>query len=228
MKQKIRIRFGGSFLAETGYKQKAYDYMKRQIVSGELLPGAIISEKELIGKLGISRTPIREAIQRLAEENLLVVMPSRGTIVSHISMDDIRQVYEARKLIEPFVVRQAVGRVNTDRMKEFREIFDQQIGYDPQDNDWDYEFHLYLAECAGNRFFYKQIQELMTQSMRVRMLSSEKKVQRFEQSKAEHLALIDAVLNGDQEAAAEAVMNHLLRSEEGYKEIYSNQAYFSL
>ena len=113
-------------------------------------------------------------------------------------------------------------------VREFREIFDHQTGYDPQENDWDYEFHLYLAECAGNRFFYKQIQELMTQSMRVRMLSSEKKVQRFEQSKAEHLAIIDAILKGDRDGAAEVILSHLLRCEEGYKEIYSNQAYFSL
>ncbi len=215
-------------MAETGYKQKAYEYLKKQIVRGELLPGAIISEKELISELGISRTPIREAIQRLAEERLLVVMPSRGTIVSYISVDDIRQIYEARKLIEPFLTRQAAKHADEQRMMEFRRIFEEQMEYQPEDNDWDCEFHLYLAECSGNQFLRKQIEELMTQSMRIRMLSNEKKSQSFEQAKMEHLAIIDAILDKNPDAAAEAILNHLLRSEEGYKEIYPNPAYFSL
>ena len=215
-------------MAETGYKQKAYDHIKRRIVSGQLLPGDVISEKELTVELGISRTPIREAIQRLAEENLVVVMPSRGTIVSHISVDDIRQLYEARKLNEPFVVRQAVDRVDREKILKFRQAFEEQTDVQLSDHDWDREFHLYLAECAGNRFLQKLIQDLMTQSMRIRVLSNEKRENRFEQAKAEHLAIIDAILDGDGDAAEKAVLNHLLRSEEGYREIYPNQTYFSL
>lgn len=215
-------------MADAGLKFMAYEHIKRQIVTGELLPGAIISEKELITSLGISRTPIREAIQRLAEEGLVVVMPSRGTIVSHISVDDIRQIYEARKLNEPFLVRQAVGRVDPDRIREFRNAFETQTAMQLPDHDWDCEFHLYLAECAGNRFMKKLIQDLMTQSMRIRVLSSEKKASRFEQAGREHIAIIDAILAGDADAAEQAVLSHLLRSEEGYKEIYPNQAYFSL
>lgn len=215
-------------MKETGYKQKAYDYIKKQIVSGALLPGDIVNEKELIQILEISRTPIREAVQRLAEERLVVVMPSRGTIVSHISVDDIRRIYEARKLIEPYVVRQSVGRADPERMLEFRKIFEEQKEMHWQDTDWDSEFHLYLAECAGNGFLWKTIQELMTQSMRVRVLSNEKKAQRLEQARQEHLDLIDAVLAGDRDMAEQAVLNHLIRSEEGYRDIYPNHTYFSL
>ncbi len=215
-------------MAEAGYKQKAYEYLKRQIVRGELLPGAIISEKELISELGISRTPIREAIQRLAEERLLLVMPSRGTIVSYISVDDVRQIYEARKLIEPYVAKQAALHADAERIMEFRRIFDGQTDYHPQDNDWDCEFHMYLAECSGNQFLRRQVEELMTQSMRIRMLSNEKRSQSFELARKEHLAVIDAILAQDPEAASEAILSHLLRSEEGYKEIYPNPVYFSL
>ncbi len=215
-------------MAETGYKQKAYEYLKKQIVRGERLPGDIVSEKELISELGISRTPIREAIQRLAEERLLLVMPSRGTIVSYISVDDIRQIYEARKLIEPYVANLAAVHADTERLKEFRWIFEEQAEYQLQDNDWDCEFHLYLAECSGNQFFRKQVEELMTQSMRIRMLSNKKKSQSYERSRTEHLTIIDAILEQDPEGAAEAMLVHLLRSEEGYKEIYPNPAYFSL
>ncbi|MCI7263458.1 MAG: GntR family transcriptional regulator [Clostridiaceae bacterium] len=215
-------------MAETGYKQKAYDYIKKQIVGGALIPGAIINEKELTKQLGISRTPIREAIQRLAEEGLVVVMPSRGTIVSHISMNDIRQIYQARKLIEPYAVGLAVGHVDRDRMLTYRRIFEEQQNSMGQENDWDSEFHLYLAECSGNQFFKKMVKDLMTQSMRIRVLSNEKKAHRFELARAEHLAIIDAVLAGDPETAQKAVLSHLIRSEEGYREIYPNQTYFSL
>ena len=193
-----------------------------------MLPGAIVNEKELIKQLEISRTPIREAIQRLAEEGLVVVMPSRGTIVSHISMNDIRQIYEARKLIEPYAVGLAVGHVDRDRMLTYRRIFEEQQNPLEQENDWDCEFHLYLAERSGNQFFKKMVKDLMTQSMRIRVLSNEKKAHRFELARAEHLAIIDAVLAGDAEAAQRAVLSHLVRSEEGYREIYPNQTYFSL
>ena len=142
-------------MAEAGYKQKAYEYIKKQIVNGSLLPGAIINEKELIQELAISRTPIREAIQRLAEEGLVVVMPSRGTIVSHISVNDIRQIYEARKLIEPYVVELATGHADRERLLSYRSIFEEQRNSLGQENDWDSEFHLYLAECSGNQFFQK-------------------------------------------------------------------------
>lgn len=215
-------------MADAGYKQKAYEYIKKQILNGTLLPGDVISEKELTGELGFSRTPVREAIQRLAEENLLIVMPSRGTIVSHISVDDIRQLYEARKLNEPFVVRQAVKRADREKLLFFRKIFEEQTDAQLAEHDWDQEFHLYLAECAGNRFLKKLIQDLMTQSVRIRSLSNEKKENRFKQAKEEHLAMIDAMLAGDEDAAQQAVLSHLQRSEEGYKEIYPNQTWFSI
>ncbi|MBR4138688.1 MAG: GntR family transcriptional regulator [Lachnospiraceae bacterium] len=215
-------------MKETGYKKIAYDHIKKQIVSGELLPGDVISEKELISVLGFSRTPIREAIQRLAEEGLLMVLPSRGTIVSHISVSDIGKIYEARKLIEPYIVRLAVDHVEKETLLEFRKLFEVQNGPFGAEQDWDSEFHLYLGKCSQNRFFQKTLQDLMTQSMRIRMLSSEKKAQRMQSSKEEHLAIIDALLEGDKDRAEKEVLNHLLQSEEGYKDIYPNQAYFSL
>lgn len=215
-------------MADAGYKKKAYEYIKKKILNGSLLPGDVLSEKELTGELGISRTPVREAIQRLAEEQLLVVMPSRGTIVSHISVDEIRQLYEARKLNEPFVVRQAVKRADREQLLNFRKIFAEQTQMQLAEQDWDQAFHLYLAECAGNRFLKKLIKDLMTQSVRIRALSNEKKENRLEQAREEHLAIIDAMLAGDEEGAQQAVLTHLLRSEEGYKEIYPNQNWFSL
>lgn len=215
-------------MADAGYKQKAYHYIKKQILKGSLLPGDVLSEKQLTSELGISRTPVREAIQRLAEEQLLVVMPSRGTIVSHISVDEIRQLYEARKLNEPFVIRQAVRRADRQQLLMYRKIFEEQTEAELAEHDWDMEFHLYLAECAGNRFLKKLIADLMTQSVRIRALSNQKREDRQAQARTEHLAMIDAVLNGNEEAAEQALLQHLQRSEEGYREIYSNQSWFSL
>lgn len=215
-------------MKETGYKQIAYEHIKKMIVSGELLPGAVLNEKELTVALGFSRTPIREAIQRLAQEGLLEVLPSRGTIVSHISVSDIGRLYEARKLIEPYVVKLAAEYVSRERLLEFQEVFESQMEPFGAEHDWDSEFHLYLAECSGNRFLEKTLQELMTQSQRIRMLSNEKKVQRLWESRKEHLEIIDALLCQDEDRAEKAVLNHLQQSEEGYKDIYSNQIYFSL
>ena len=73
----------------------AYELLKSEIVSGKRKPGEIFEEKRFAAQLGVSRTPVREAVLRLAREGLLVVMPRRGTVISNISMEDIRQLYES-------------------------------------------------------------------------------------------------------------------------------------
>lgn len=211
------------------FRDIAYQYLKKQIVDCRLKPGDILDEKKYIAELGISRTPVREAIKSLAEEEFVQVMPRRGTIVAPISVSDVKQVYEMRLLLEPYIIRQITGRTDHERLVEFRELFEKtESAEDLSLDDLDRQFHLYLAECAHNRFLYKMQEHLMAQSYRVRVLSNKDAPGRFEHAWKEHAELIDKLLAEDEEGAVRVAVSHLENSQKGYGDIFTNQTYFIL
>lgn len=209
-------------------KDIAYTHIKNLILDSVLLPGDVIDEKELANQLEVSRTPIREAIQKLQEEKLIHIMPRRGTVVSHISIADIHQLYEARKMIEPEITKLAIFTAKEEDLLEFRNVFEQQKNNDDVDEDWDSKFHLYLAQITRNEIIQQWMRGLMLQSARIRALSNRGNRTRLTYSKDEHIRIIDALLAKDAELASQYILHHLERSEEGYKNLYENSTYFSI
>ena len=82
-------------------KDKAYEMIREKIVNCELAPGSVLNESELIEEIGASRTPIREALNKLEQENLVTIIPKKCIIVRGITIDDIAEVFDARAVIEP-------------------------------------------------------------------------------------------------------------------------------
>ena len=145
----------------------AYELLKSEIVSGKRKPGEIFEEKRFAAQLGVSRTPVREAVLRLAREGLLVVMPRRGTVISNISMENIRQLYEARVMLEPQILRIAAKRADKNTLASWKAFFEAQaaqadaevtpLPFPNEDaaqhsHDADAAFHLFLAHSLGNRY----------------------------------------------------------------------------
>lgn len=97
-----------------------YEIIKKEIIDATRKPGDIFNEKEFAANMGISRTPVREAVLRLSNEGLLVVMPRRGTFVSHISMADVRDMYQVRKILEPQIASIAAQKCDKDIVKQWR------------------------------------------------------------------------------------------------------------
>src|ERR1700743_738219 len=91
-------------------KDRAHDYVKRQVLTGAFPGGELISEGEVAAALGMSRTPVREAFLRLEAEGLLRLYPQRGALVVPVSSEEARAVIEARMLLEEFAARKIVGR----------------------------------------------------------------------------------------------------------------------
>lgn len=208
----------------------AYELLKSEIVSGKRKPGEVFEEKRFAAQLGVSRTPVREAVLRLAREGLLVVMPRRGTVISNISMEDIRQLYEARIMLEPQILRIAAKRADKNTLASWKAFFEGQAAqadaqvtppFPDEDaaqhpHDADAAFHLFLAQSLGNRYILRQMEELMAQSQRIRNLSNARRKSRYLAAIQEHIRIVDALLQEDGERAATEVLEHLHNSEDGY------------
>lgn len=208
----------------------AYDYLREQIVFCELKPGDFIDEKQITEQLGCSRTPVREAINKLVDENLVRIFPRKGIVVSEISLKDLEDMIESRLLIEPYLIHQAFTRLDHESLTAFRRQLEQKgsntgATVDSVEDDFDYSFHMYFAKKSGNQFLISMMTTLLALSQRTRVFlpwSSE----RIVESVAEHLNIIDCVLNGDESGAITAVQQHLKHSHEGYLRVFQTHNAF--
>ena len=208
--------------------EEAYAFLRRRIVFCEVRPGDLLDEKAIAADLGFSRTPVHEAIARLADEGLLRVYPRRGIVVAPISIADIRDMLDARVVVEPASVRAAFDRLDHDALSSFRDDMTRRmeaggdgtgaVASDTIEDDFDFRFHMYFAQVADNRYFTALMTRLMAQSQRIRFFSA-LAPDRILASYREHLTIIDACLDGDGPAAERAVRAHLEATREGYLRI---------
>ena len=136
---------------------RAYAELEEMIVTLKLAPGAAVSEAELAGHLGIGRTPIREALQRLAREGLVVIMPRRGVMVSEINVGRQLRLHEARREIERLIARTAARRATDEQRVRFRELardFEKsaRVNDDVTFMRTDREFNLLCSRASHNEF----------------------------------------------------------------------------
>jgi DNA-binding GntR family transcriptional regulator len=208
---------GGASKADLVHQQ-----LKEQIELGELAPGTPLSELWLVERTGASRTPVREALRRLAAEGLVDLVPRQGARVSRVSAAGIRDLFQFRELLEPAAVRQATEAAAADpqlrrAFAELRAGFVRiqrrspsharaRAFYELADRfDWA------VVGATRNEHLRRTIAELRPHTARLRNLSH-LDPQRVEVSVAEHLAVCDALLAGDADGAATALAGHLTRS----------------
>jgi len=194
-------------------KEKAYTRIKEDIVCCKYPPGSVVNEKELVEMLGISRTPIREALNRLEQEGLVRIIPKRGIFVSEVTLQMTIELYQVREVLEPFIVRLATPLVSAVRLAEFQDAFKQAMAAEAKEEmiSLDHRFHFYLAESCGNSFLAQLIANIRTQTERTRYLPS-RDAHSLRQGAEEHLAIIAAMLERDVEKAAAAMHYHIVRS----------------
>lgn len=197
-------------------KEKAYRIIKNKIIRCEYLPGDFLNEKALIEEIGASRTPIREALNKIEQENLVKIIPKRGVVVSEITMKDISQIFQVRECIEPYVVRNSVHFYEEDVLRDFKKKFerlDTSGGYDSlvAFYDVDNDFHTYLISMAHNKFFSQVMESVYVQNQRVRLIMGRIGYS-TDTIKTEHITLIDALLSHDAEKASRIIAQHIENS----------------
>lgn len=142
---------------ETTLTARAYRQLEELIVTLRLQPGTVLSEQALAHRLDIGRTPIREALQRLAHDGLVVIMPRRGVMVSEINIRTQLRLLEVRREIERLIARLAAARATADERLEFTGIADGMIAAARAEDDitfmrLDQRFNLLSADAARNEF----------------------------------------------------------------------------
>jgi len=150
---------------------KAYELIRHQIITLQLPPLAPIDEQSLMNQLDLGRTPIREALQRLAAEDLVLLAPRRGMFVADISITDLQKIFEARLAIEGFCARLAAERATHAQLAKMEKIIERLEKVEDSDSRElmaiDEEFHELLYEAADNEFVSETLRRLHALSFRL-------------------------------------------------------------
>ncbi|NNK90890.1 MAG: GntR family transcriptional regulator [Acidimicrobiia bacterium] len=189
----------------------AYQQLRRMIVRLDLAPGDVLREEELRERLGLGRTPIREALQRLEREHFVTVIPRRGMYVSGIDVSELSMLFETRTVLEPYAARLAALRgtpADWDAMNAvLARTGDDDVG-DLEHLAIDRTCHEIMWRAAGNRFLLDTLDMLYAQSDRLWHLYLVD-VADMEEAVAEHRAILDALRSGDADRSADLVEAHV-------------------
>lgn len=191
--------------------------LREAILKGDLEPGARLMEMDLANKLGVSRTPIREAIRKLELEGLVSMAPRKGAVVAEITLDDLRDVLEVRKHLEELAVDLACRRANQeviDELVEFNKKFQNSLRTSnlTQIAEADVNFHEIIYEATRNKRLIQILNNLREQMYRYRM-EYIKDEQMRKTLVDEHNQIIEAIRNKDIDEAKKQVRMHINNQE---------------
>jgi DNA-binding GntR family transcriptional regulator len=189
------------------------EVLREAILDGVLPPSTWLREDELATDLNVSRTPIRDALRRLADDHLAVRLPNRGTIVAPLSLDDVLAVYLVREPLESLAARLATLRSPPGLLTSLLEAHEAMTAAasirDIADlSALDLIFHRLLREGSENPFldrFLIQVEHAVRRFGR----SNFESAARLQETLEEHKAIIDAIASGDADAAAELAAEHM-------------------
>ncbi len=198
--------------AATSLAERAYDEIRRMIIRLELAPGDVVREAELQRQLGIGRTPIREALQRLARDLFVTVIPRRGMFVSTIDVGELSMLYETRAIMEPYAARLATARGTQRDWDEMAAVLaeTERPGVTPDELiELDRRCHEIIWRAAGNRFLTNTLDTLYAQSDRLWHIYLAD-VADMGHAVDEHAAIHDALRSGDADRVAALVEAHVI------------------
>ncbi|WP_306744847.1 GntR family transcriptional regulator [Saccharothrix yanglingensis] len=193
----------------------AYDEVRRRVLSGELAPGSVINQGPLAREIGISTTPLREALKRLKAEGLVELGAHRDARVAELRAEEARDLVEVRRALDPVAVDLAARRRTADDVREMREAAEglRALTADPGPDELAVHrrFHAALYRASHNALLVEALDGLWDKTDRYRRHALE--VERDEEARArkdrEHAALLELVIAGDGEAAAAVMREHV-------------------
>jgi len=190
-----------------------FQTLRQAILRGELEPGERLMEIHLAESLGVSRTPIREAIRKLELEGLVVMIPRRGAVVASITEKDLKDVLEVRRTLEILAAEVACERITPERLKELEKAGKEfERLQDSEDVTElaaaDARFHEIIYEATGNARLIGILNNLREQMYRYRLEYLKDKTN-YEDLNQEHQKIFVSIQKGDREAVAAVVCEHI-------------------
>ena len=194
---------------------RAYQILREEIVGWELRPGSVLGEVEQSKRLGVSRTPLREALARLMADGLVAAQTGRGLVVTDLSLASIQELFEVRQALEEQAARLAALRGNSAVFEQFEREFsavNELIDHDDPARHAYYELVARLDDAidaaVDNAYLSAALSSLRTHLVRVRRLAVDDPA-RLSAAAAEHLLIVQAIAARDPELAAHATRVHL-------------------
>jgi DNA-binding GntR family transcriptional regulator len=192
---------------------QAYYRIRELIVSLELPPGSIVNERELMDRLALGRTPVREALRTLAREKLVEVYPRRGIFVSSVNVRDLAALSEVRVELETFAAGLAAKRRTAEDLAVCAALLEEleHAGEEHDERgliDLDQRLHRHVYRCAHNAFLEGTLNEYYVLTLRIWFLALDR-VTRLESAVHEHRELLEAIRDGDAERAQASMRRHV-------------------
>jgi DNA-binding GntR family transcriptional regulator len=206
-------------------RELVFESLREAIITGRLRPGEHLMETQLAEELGVSRTPIREAIRKLELEGLVLMIPRKGAYVSQLSMKDIADVFEIRRALEGLAARLAAERATDEEVDRLERAIIQ-IAEVAQTDDLngavalDTGFHEELMKASHNPRLSQLVSNLREQIQRFR-LTSLSHPGRVKLAVEEHRLIVDAIASHDAELAQNLAYEHIENAENSLMEVIS-------
>lgn len=194
--------------------ERAYDQLKDLLLSGDLRPGQVLNEGELLRRVESTRTPLREAVQRLASESFLMVKPRRGIYVLDLDLKRLSDWFGARELLEVHCATEAASRIGAASLEELKTVLRRidRLSERPEDGrtlrKLNGEFHLGIARAAGNEVIVRLLSSLYDHTQRALNIFLQDQHRR-EWTK-EHWDIYKALERHDPTGAAQAALAHIV------------------
>lgn len=193
--------------------QQIHALLRRDVIGGVLLPRTALSEAELSQRFGVSRTPIREALIKLAEEGLVEIYPQHGSFVAPITLRDVYDSQFVREALECAALERAIERIDAVQAATLAGILDRQrrLHRDGEEDGFfaaDEDMHACIMDIAGHAQAWRQVENAKAQMDRVRHLTMRLPL-KLSSVLAEHGAIVDRVVHRDRDGALAALRTHL-------------------
>jgi DNA-binding GntR family transcriptional regulator len=199
-----------------GLATKAYLKMREAILSGKHLPGEALYEVHIAERFGMSRTPVREALNVLAREGFVDALPGRGFLVPRWSHQDVRELYELRESLEGFATACAAKNITPAEIEQLEKLHDDYV----KATDWEKlvklgdTFHNKIVEYGRNKRLTKILDSLKAQISMTRVSQLRDIQGRRDESEREHRAILDAIVKRDGDLAERNARQHIRSSYE--------------
>lgn len=195
--------------------EMAYEKIKRMIVSLQLEPGSPVVLEHLVNQLGVSRTPIRDAIVRLQGDGFVETDPDEGTYVTPITPERVIELYQVRRPMECLAVRLAGPQLDEPTLTSLQAMF-AQVGNDMQAGEYDRyfssdtTFHQAILEAAGNRWLRRILQPITEHVYRVRLYAKSRRGSHMSASHHEHIEVLAALKERNFDRAERLMGEHIV------------------